>query len=214
MKRLAAFTLFFSLSLGIAQAATPGSPALRFAENGSWMPRPATSRNRCSTRRSCSSRSRRSAAPTCRTPTISRPLAGPPTSRPWAPSWIALAARNCARSCSARCNNPADLKISAAADDIRFAADGASPRGISPGERSSRVDRYGTARIDPALARRSAGGERKIRSPQPAGNHVLRGQRWRAASDAGDSPSGPAAHHGPQRLPQALTLSVESHQQS
>jgi hypothetical protein len=43
---------------------------------------------------------------------------------------------------------PRSLTITADADDIRIAGDGASRRSLTPGEHSSRVDRYGSARID------------------------------------------------------------------
>lgn len=43
---------------------------------------------------------------------------------------------------------PRSLTITADADDIRIAGDGASLRSLTPGEHSSRVDRYGSARID------------------------------------------------------------------
>ena len=41
---------------------------------------------------------------------------------------------------------PRSLIISGNAEDIRIAGDGSSSMGITPGEHSSRVDRYGTAR--------------------------------------------------------------------
>lgn len=43
---------------------------------------------------------------------------------------------------------PRSLIISGNAKDIRIAGDGSSSMGITPGEHSSRVDRYGTARIE------------------------------------------------------------------
>jgi hypothetical protein len=43
---------------------------------------------------------------------------------------------------------PQGLKFSAEAEDIRISGDGTSPRSVTPGEHSSRVDLYGTARID------------------------------------------------------------------
>lgn len=43
---------------------------------------------------------------------------------------------------------PRDLRIGGDADDIHIAGDGGSVLGITPGEHSSRVDRYGTARIE------------------------------------------------------------------
>jgi hypothetical protein len=43
---------------------------------------------------------------------------------------------------------PRSLIISGNAEDIRIAGDGSSSMGITPGEHSSRVDRYGTARIE------------------------------------------------------------------
>jgi len=43
---------------------------------------------------------------------------------------------------------PGELKITADDDDIRIAGDGASPSSVTPGEHSTRVDRYGTARIE------------------------------------------------------------------
>lgn len=43
---------------------------------------------------------------------------------------------------------PQSLIISGNAEDIRIAGDGSSSMGITPGEHSSRVDRYGTARIE------------------------------------------------------------------
>lgn len=43
---------------------------------------------------------------------------------------------------------PRTLSIGADGEDIRITRDGSSPLGISPGERSTRVDVYGTARID------------------------------------------------------------------
>jgi hypothetical protein len=43
---------------------------------------------------------------------------------------------------------PATLAITAAGDDIRITADGQSSQRVTPGEHSTRVDRYGTARIE------------------------------------------------------------------
>jgi len=43
---------------------------------------------------------------------------------------------------------PRSLTISADSDDIRVAGDGSARQSVTPGERSTRVDRYGSARID------------------------------------------------------------------
>lgn len=43
---------------------------------------------------------------------------------------------------------PRELKISGDAEDIHFSGDGGSSQSVTPGEHSSRVDRYGTARIE------------------------------------------------------------------
>ena len=69
---------------------------------------------------------------------------------------------------------PRGLAISANAEDIRISGDGASPRSMTPGEHSSRVDLLWHGAHRGALARRAAGGERKIRPTQPAGNHLRR----------------------------------------
>jgi hypothetical protein len=149
MKRLAAFTLFFSLSLGIAQAATPGLACASLC--GEWQ-LDATASDR-------PEQVLDAAFLQFKEPKIRRPnmpntdnlealgraadeqALGPILDRP--------RGKELREELQRAVQQPRDLKISAAADDIRFAADGASPRGISPGERSSRVDRYGTARIDP-----------------------------------------------------------------
>jgi hypothetical protein len=43
---------------------------------------------------------------------------------------------------------PGSLAFTAAGADIRITTDGQSLRGVTPGEHSTRVDRYGTARIE------------------------------------------------------------------
>jgi len=43
---------------------------------------------------------------------------------------------------------PRSLTLSPDADDIRIAGDGTTSQSVTPGERSARVDRYGSARID------------------------------------------------------------------
>jgi hypothetical protein len=45
-------------------------------------------------------------------------------------------------------HQPRNLSITADADDIRIAGDGMARQSVSPGERSARVDSYGSARID------------------------------------------------------------------
>lgn len=45
-------------------------------------------------------------------------------------------------------HQPRNLSITADADDILIAGDGSTRQSVTPGERSARVDRYGSARID------------------------------------------------------------------
>lgn len=76
-----------------------------------------------------------------------KPCARPPMKTRWVRSCPGPAAASCARNWSSRCGNPGSLIISGNAGGIRIAGDGSSSMGITPGEHSSRVDRYGTARI-------------------------------------------------------------------
>jgi hypothetical protein len=148
-KRLAAIGLFFSVSLGLAQAGTATPPACA-SLCGDWRLDVAASDK-----------------PQQLLDVAFQQFREPKVRRPHMPNTDNLEALGKAADEEAlgpildrprrkelreelqrALQQPQGLKISADAEDIRIAGDGASARSVTPGEHSSRVDLYGTARID------------------------------------------------------------------
>jgi hypothetical protein len=147
MKRVAAIALFIPLALGIARAGTPaGCGSLC----GEWR-LDATASD--SSEQLLDSAFQQFKEPKVRRPQIpstdnidalgkaaDEQALGPILDRP--------RSRELREELRQVIQQPRSLTISADADDIRVAGDGAARQSVTPGERSTRVDRYGSARID------------------------------------------------------------------
>jgi len=147
MKRLAAIALLFPLALGLARAATPAACG---SLCGEWRLDPSASDRPeqlldAAFQQFKEPKVRRSHIPNTDNvealgKAADEQALGPILDRP--------RSRELREELQRVVQQPRSLAITAEGDDIRITGDGSARQSVTPGERSARVDSYGSARID------------------------------------------------------------------